>query len=154
MNIDALQQMRESYQKALGLHATKALLELINADFPWVDLRKECAEKGIEVGCYWTQHTPHFNDGDPCEFGYHIESDYLLWFKKDGERYSGWTLEEEIEEIDSDGFLTSIRAKYESDCNKLAEKLNCISSDIFQALGEGDVFVGLDSIEVEETDHD
>lgn len=58
--IERVQNLRNEYEKAIRKEFGAVLSGLTTeffTDFPEV--------KGI----VWTQYTPHFNDGDPCEFG-------------------------------------------------------------------------------------
>jgi len=58
--IERVQNLRKEYEKTIrkefGAVLSGLTVELFG-DFPEV--------KGV----VWTQYTPHFNDGDPCEFG-------------------------------------------------------------------------------------
>lgn len=58
--IERVQNLRKEYEKTVRKEFGAVLSGLtaeLFSDFPEV--------KGI----VWTQYTPHFNDGDPCEFG-------------------------------------------------------------------------------------
>lgn len=58
--IERVQNLRKEYEKTIRKEfgaVLRGLTTELFGDFPEV--------KGI----VWTQYTPHFNDGDPCEFG-------------------------------------------------------------------------------------
>lgn len=56
----------------------------IEAKDVFANSAKEIFEKyGDKVGCFkWSQYTPYFNDGDPCEFG---KNDVWIFNPKDAE---------------------------------------------------------------------
>ena len=90
----------------------------------------------------WTQYTPYFNDGEPCEFSAHL--DYPgAEFK--GESYY------EVEEVEEayDG-VKGIA----DEVTELTSSLYPFEDTLRRVLGEGKVYLYRDRIDVEEYDHD
>ena len=116
-------------------------------------------------GFSWTQYTPYFNDGAPCEFGINNSCIRVLINDTDGyldldyeviKRVGDWNsnkfeISEEVKDIinldeaykiqkDIDDFISNAILPFENQVQSL--------------LGEGEVFVTPDGIEVEDYDHD
>jgi len=82
----------------------------------------------------WTQYTPYFNDGEPCEFSVHDGACSIL---VNGEQYD-WDNKEQ-------------KALYE----KISSIVGTIPEKILQFLGEGRLIVKHDeTVTVEEISHE
>ena len=58
-----IQEARDALKNAMDTYGKKAITSLID--------RTISKHKGAIDGIVWTQYTPYFNDGDPCEFSVH-----------------------------------------------------------------------------------
>lgn len=98
----------------------------------------------------WRQHTPHFNDGEPCVFGLHG-----VFFTAS---------EEPNDSIYDDGWFEAYELKYNPDvfdktttaaCKKLSELIESCEPQLQEIFGDGvQVSVTAKGIRVEEYDHD
>lgn len=112
-------------------------------------------------GFSWTQYTPYFNDGEPCEFGINADYPDILIPFDDGENewvdlnhivhystgkvrdeYKDFIKKEEVEELD------------EAISEFASEVLYPFENQLQALLGEGRVVVTPDGVEVEEYNHD
>lgn len=127
----------------------------------------------------WTQYTPHFNDGEPCEFSIYDryfstiplgELDTTTSYFEDEE---GWISEYDIPDSIK---LKLLKENYpgknwderiskeeerekeiDPDLIKAArdlKKFDYIPHEVYQTLGEGKVIVTRKGIDIEEIDHD
>lgn len=126
----------------------------------------------------WTQYTPYFNDGDPCEFGVHTkyfttdekpdletypEDSEGTWF---GEYITPHTAEhyEDVQRrhpnINCSKEIAKAKEFYAGNNQWVAEaqdeldKFSSIPEEVYQSLGEGRVVVTHNGIDVEEYDHE
>lgn len=87
----------------------------------------------------WTQYTPYFNDGDPCEFSSNIYSIELNDLNEYADK------KELKEKLDNFSNILS----------KIRELISIIGDDVLELLGEGKVIVRRDgTITIDEYDHD
>jgi len=112
---------------------------------------------------YWTQYTPHFNDGDPCIFSAYVYDEDCFSLKI-GKRWldtyelNGY-VDEKAEEMSNDEyvFLTPEECdSIEKGIQQISIDLSEISSDTFRdAFGDGvKVIVTPNQIDVEYYSHD
>lgn len=100
----------------------------------------------------WTQYTPHFNDGDPCEFGV-----YDLYAAKVGEKRD----DNEDPEGDESGYQGSYHWKEmfgkgtAKELEKLEEVFQKAETELEAAFGDHvEVIVDRKGVHVNEYDHD
>jgi hypothetical protein len=122
------------------------------------------------TGMRWTQYTPHFNDGDACEFGIN-EPEYQFGLPtpaKDEDEDDGYGSNEgwyDSYQIDEDFFkkrtdvinFKEIPAVQKSvkEAHQVWEKLTSMDKQLQTMFGDGvQVTVTADGVEVEEYDHD
>lgn len=64
-------------------------------------LVREILQPLFDAGCkqvYWSQYTPYFNDGEPCEFSLHevhfsmVEDDLDVYVEDDDDWFTAWDL--------------------------------------------------------------
>ena len=130
---------------------------------------KEILDNTRVAGFGWTQYTPYFNDGDPCEFGISIDEPYLKLGNEWAHSYdiTEYGRDEQGKVIRYDDGNKFIRDEYKAfitmeELNEILDKINTFASDALcpfekqaQALlGEGKVLVTKEGIEVEDYDHD
>lgn len=98
----------------------------------------------------WTQYTPYFNDGEPCEFDVHDV--YANGAEVVDERWD----EDSETNLSVYDYSTGYGAKAKVLLPAVVEfdKLIHANQELMQMLGEGKVVVTRSSIEVEEFDHD
>ena len=106
----------------------------------------------------WTQYTPYFNDGDPCEFTIHGVEDVVYRGEDVGE-YGGLRLYDwKTKQLTEDGkrFFSSYEEynQFLHDCESLPNKLQAFEGTVRSVLGEGKVIVSREGVEVEDYDHD
>lgn len=94
----------------------------------------------------WKQYTPHFNDGDACEFGAHVDDPYVNGMNEYGDSIDDEEVEQSSEEEKSHRKL----------CKTVAEFLKMLCDDDYKALFGDHVSVRVtrDKVEVEEYSHD
>jgi hypothetical protein len=170
--IDNLKEVKQEIDKA-----TEKLRILLKPAFDAV------FERYPEVQAIrWTQYTPYFNDGEPCEFGVHdIEFTLKNYDEVSGEEveagdnwYNSWSLPKESSrqwyKDNATKYVNTTTADYYNsqlallDDPKLSTLLEIdsvlktiqsyIPENVFQSLGEGMVIVTRKGIEVEEYDHE
>lgn len=108
----------------------------------------------------WTQYTPYFNDGEPCEFGINEEPYSLIFNNVDIGEYSdndsvySWKTES-LSEFGKTLF-TNLQEYQElkGDVVNFIDDLTKMESTVRSLLGEGLVVVSRDGVEVEDYDHD
>lgn len=117
------------------------------------------------LGFSWTQYTPYFNDGSPCEFG--INGHYPAVLIKGGDgyielnyellkNYGSWK-EPDIKINDSYKDLISLEEaqKIQADVDDfISDAIYPFENQVQSLLGEGEVFVTPEGIEVQDYDHD
>lgn len=128
----------------------------------------------------WTQYTPYFNDGEPCEFGVHEKSISIREDAKDFSEYDEdedvpvWLSYDSLPNPDNRSWYEKMLTESKNE-DYYKEKLqqlddpnlapiftaledlksfDSIPEEVYQTLGEGRVFVSRDGIDVEEYDHD
>lgn len=119
----------------------------------------------------WTQYTPYFNDGEPCEFGIHADYPKVSFKGENGvtsleELEYGvvrrdWNNElrrSENERIDDEfkEFITLEEVEpLANDLKNFTDSaLYPFEAQVQALLGEGEVVITRDGIEVEDYDHD
>lgn len=117
---------------------------------------------------YWTQYTPYFNDGDPCEFGVNEKSISLDEHTEDFDEEAGiqsYMLNHSLswyKEHNSSGYYDSIIKALENEeltvmlksAFKDLGKFDQIPDEVYQALGEGLVVVSRNGIDIREYEHE
>lgn len=132
---------REEYQRKIREAGAKALEEAASEVF--------AAHKEINR-IEWTQYTPYFNDGEPCEFG--VYEVYFLGNAGEDEEVS-WAEEREdnIEVSTGWGDNRKVLLKKADKFTTLIES----NVDLMETLGEGKVVITRGGgLKVEEYDHD
>lgn len=109
----------------------------------------------------WTQYTPYFNDGDPCEFSVH---EPYIGFKEgaDGDagdygdgRFSLWDLRKDSYSREKGYLKVPYEEKLEEDFKELTRLLRDNEDALQYAFGDHvEVIVTPENIEVNEYDHD
>jgi hypothetical protein len=140
--------------------AAKSLME---------DLKSFVKENPLVEGFKWQQYTPHFNDGEPCEFGVHgpyIKFDESLHkVDPDNDYNSGYLNCGDYGDVDDEFFKkkedilnTKEINELKKSCKnavKLFNHLSEMESELRDTFGDGvEVTLTKDGVEVENYDHD
>lgn len=116
----------------------------------------------------WTQYTPYFNDGEPCEFS--INSDYHKYtydgeefteygdvsattYCEEGRKKSEWNVILSPEGAEKFESVEQVE-ELECDLNAFISELQPLENTVRACLGEGEVVVSREGVEVEDYDHD
>jgi hypothetical protein len=111
--------------------------------------------KGDIIGVRWTQYTPYFNDGDPCEFW--VNEVYCKTSKNDeddGDYEDGFISSYSVKYIE--GLEVSEQEKLAKQINEAGELISSIPESVLQnTFGDGyQITVTADGIDVDDYDHD
>jgi len=135
----------------------KALKEELKSQFEGAvkEAADEIFEKYPKLENFsWTQYTPHFNDGEPCEFSIHNDCDYTyngVEINSSATSYKGG-LNKEGKEA---GFESEKEANdLEEVLSDFVSKLEEMEETVRACLDEGRVIVSREGVEVEDYDHD
>lgn len=119
-------------------------------------------------GISWTQYTPYFNDGEPCEFGINADYPSVLLEGQD----DWYDIQDELIQSDwNSKTYKSSNYRIREECAHLTtvEDMEALTKDIRQfasdalypfekqlqgLVGEGRVLLTAEGIEVEDYDHD
>jgi hypothetical protein len=102
------------------------------------------AENPHVVSINWNQYTPHFNDGDPCNFSAHVDYPRFVFHTVDGTKLTycagagSYLKDVEEEEYDYDGDYK----KYEKETAKVEKSVvkflkNFDEDDLEEMFGDG-----------------
>lgn len=121
------------------------------------------------LGFTWTQYTPYFNDGEPCEFSRH-EFRVVFDTEKGRQAVEEGDLDPEAEDNDiyemyelyrrwnpktresEEGNYGPFPEDNEAIC-AFVKSLSEVSDEIYKVLGEGQVLVTREGLDVEDYDH-
>lgn len=99
----------------------------------------------------WTQYTPYFNDGEPCEFRVNDPEFYFDGDDQEDEGHSTWTLGRS----DYGPKPEQCSAETNAACNAFAKALEGMDEALETLFGDHcRVIVTADGVEVDEYDHD
>lgn len=162
MSLDKKMKDMEALQKKLASMQKTLSKDIIN------ELKKLMRDNPKIEAVRWTQYTPHFNDGDVCEFGVHgplilfdetihpraDKEDYYNQNYVDAGPYGDYDDKFFKEKSDIINFEDiKVLEKATDDVVELFQKLE--STDMATAFGDGvQVTVTQSGIEVEDCDHD
>jgi hypothetical protein len=100
-------------------------------------------------GFGWTQYTPYFNDGEPCEFSVY-EGGFFF-----SEEDLNKVLDGEEHLYDFDPYSLSLDDVMKNKCSEITQKLSSMGDILESVFGDGvQVIVTPTKIEVTEYDHD
>jgi hypothetical protein len=109
------------------------------------------AENPSVMSIYWTQYTPHFNDGDECNFGVHEMYYSTALIERDGEYI------EDREGVHSSyGDAPPGGGKTQKNFKAFTKALNQLPDEIFQdTFGDHcEIIASREGFDVEEYSHD
>lgn len=155
--LDKVDEIRADLNKA-EKSATKEIMSILKSLMKSNPLLK---------GVRWTQYTPHFNDGDACEFGIHgPEFKFADSFLKDDEEEEfndeGWfdeyTVDDEFfkkrKDILNHEEINSLEETV-ANVDKVFEKLTSMETHLQNVFGDGfRITVTSTGVESEEFEHD
>lgn len=152
--IERVQNLRKEYEKTVRKEFGAVLSGLtaeLFSDFPEV--------KGI----VWTQYTPHFNDGDPCEFGINEPrvmldqqfadacGDSVYNYDDESFEFSTYNIRKKASKSDTELKLLAIEEKL----NEFERFLNEFSMVVEETYGDGvKVTVTPNGVSVDDYSHD
>lgn len=108
-----LEAMRKEMREASSAALKEGLADIFNT------------YEGLET-IAWRQYAPSFNDGDPCEFSAHVDSDSLFI-----NGVSRWDDEEEDEEDDEE-LPTLTKEQREEIADAASELLEALGNEFFE----------------------
>lgn len=120
------------------------------------DLFNEC--EGLD-SFSWTQWTPYFNDGDPCDFGVNAEYDYYLNEANDGCGEFFYGIEDYTKEQFDELYDEYPNLKKIKNIKKVAELIPkfimSFDEEVLECFGEGLITIYKNGeVKAEHVDHD
>lgn len=109
----------------------------------------------------WTQYTPYFNDGDPCEFNINDEPHSMIYsgvdigeYNEEGEYVYDWRTKD-LTELGKTLFTDLGEYRVLQDgVIEFINNLQKMEKTVQSILGEGLVIIDRNGVEVEDYDHD
>lgn len=116
----------------------------------------------------WTQYTPYFNDGEPCEFRIHTDVHKYTYGETEFSEYGDVQSSEYCDEGRKKGEWNRILTnegksefknieeaeELEEDIGEFISNLSPLENTVKACLDEGEVIVSRDGVTVEDYDHD
>jgi hypothetical protein len=139
---EAIERLKKQYEeavKAIGREGIQKLLEPLFERYPNVDAVK------------WTQYTPYFNDGEPCEFDSNADYAEVRFKAEEGDVL---TKESQEQDFESDWGNREKPERYNA-IKAIRQALKIDNAVMLAAFGDHvEVTVDRNSVEVEEFEHE